>query len=135
VSTRDLQARIDLWIKREFIKEKESLMEEETARPTFERPETGTEYASPQTEVEAKVAASWERLFGIERVGRHDNFYELGGHSLLATTLVNRLKREFETNLSIRDILDHPTVSELSAFIQVSCRSGNQTEGRRRNPG
>jgi acyl carrier protein len=84
--------------------------------------------------VEAKVAASWERLFGIERVGRHDNFYELGGHSLLATTLVNRLKREFETNLSIRDILDHPTVSELSAFIQVSCRSGDQAEGRRRNP-
>lgn len=118
VSTRDLQERIDLWIKREFIKEKETLIEEKASKPKYVRPNLSTDYTAPETNTEAKIAEIWGELFGIEKVGCRDNFYELGGHSLLATTLVNMLKKEFETNLSIRDVLDHPTVSELSEVIE-----------------
>jgi acyl transferase domain-containing protein/acyl carrier protein len=123
VSTRDLQARIDLWIKREFIKEKESLMEEEGAASPYLRPDLTAEYQPPETPAERKVADVWAKLFGIEKVGRRDNFYELGGHSLLATTLANKLKRQFETNLSIRDIMEHPTVLDLARLIESSAGS------------
>lgn len=119
VSTRDLQARIDLWIKREFIKSKSSLDADDAARPKSARALPSTDYAAPRTAVEKKIAAAWERLFGLERVGRDDNFYELGGHSLLATTLVNHLKRELGTSLSLRDILDHPTVADLASHLQA----------------
>jgi len=117
VSTRDLQGRIDLWIKREFIKEKEYLLEDDSSKPRYNRPQMATEYEPPQTDPELKIAAIWGRLFGIDKIGRYDNFYELGGHSLLATTLVNKLKKEFSTNISIRDILDNPTVRELASVI------------------
>ncbi len=51
-------------------------------------------YAPPQGETEAAVARIWSELLGIERIGRHDNFFALGGHSLLAVTLVERMRRE-----------------------------------------
>jgi acyl transferase domain-containing protein/acyl carrier protein len=120
VSTRDLQERIDLWIKREFIKEKEAMLEEKAAKPKYMRPNLSTDYIEPETETEKKVADIWGKLFGIDKVGRKDNFYELGGHSLLATTLINMLKKEFDTNLSIRDVMDHPTVWELSEVMMRS---------------
>jgi len=123
VSTRDLQARIDLWIKREFIKEKESLMDEEAIAPSYVRPSLTADYLPPETPIERKIADVWSRLFGIDKVGRRDNFFELGGHSLLATTLANKLKKEFETNLSIRDIMEHPTVLDLSRLIESSARN------------
>ena len=56
-------------------------------------------------------------LFGIEKIGRNDNFYELGGHSLLATTFVNKLKNEIETSLSIVDVMAYPTVKELADLL------------------
>ncbi len=119
VSTRDLQARIDLWIKREFIKQKSSLDADDASRPRGTRALPAADYAPPLTATEKKIASAWEKLFGLERVGRHDNFYELGGHSLLATTLVNHLKRELGTSLSLRDILDHPTVAGLASHLQA----------------
>jgi acyl transferase domain-containing protein len=125
VSTRDLQARIDLWIKREFIKQKNSLAEEGGTHPKNARPSLSMDFDPPQTAFEKKIAAAWERLFGLDRVGKSDNFYELGGHSLLATTLVNHLKRELEISLSIRDILDHPTVADLAGHLQA----GNPGKG------
>lgn len=120
VSTRDLQARIDLWIKREFIKQKSAFDADDAARPKTSRALPAANYAAPVTATEKKIASAWEKLFGLERVGRDDNFYELGGHSLLATTLVNHLKRELGTSLSLRDILDHPTVAGLAAHLQAA---------------
>ncbi|KGT96203.1 non-ribosomal peptide synthetase, partial [Dickeya fangzhongdai] len=43
-----------------------------------------TDYEAPQGEAEQALAAIWQDLLGIARVGRQDHFFELGGHSLLA---------------------------------------------------
>ncbi|MGO7601710.1 phosphopantetheine-binding protein, partial [Rhizobium ruizarguesonis] len=34
----------------------------------------------------------WAELLGVERVGRHDNFFEIGGHSLLAVQMMESLR-------------------------------------------
>src|SRR5258708_2550584 len=41
-------------------------------------------YAAPTNETEAKLAAIWQDLLGLECVGINDNFFEICGHSLLA---------------------------------------------------
>ena len=51
-----------------------------------------TEYVPPQGELEETLAGIWQTLLGVERVGRHDNFFDLGGHSLLIIQLVERLR-------------------------------------------
>jgi acyl transferase domain-containing protein len=123
VSTRDLGVRFDLWIKREIIKEKERSLKKNAERPKYDRPSLATAFVPPQTPTEEKVAGIWGMLFGVAQVGRHDNFYELGGHSLLATTLLNHLRRDLGASVSIRDVLDHPTVAELGTLIDASARA------------
>ncbi len=117
ISTRDLQRKIDLWIKREFFKERDSQQAAEENKPKFSRPELTMSYVKPTTDTEKRVAKNWENLFGIDKIGRHDNFFEIGGHSLLATILVNKLRKEFSKNLSIRDIMDNPTVAEIATIV------------------
>ncbi|WP_143483193.1 phosphopantetheine-binding protein, partial [Pseudomonas congelans] len=51
------------------------------------------EYEAPQGEVETQIAAVWQDLLGVARIGRHDNFFELGGHSLLAVSLIGRMRQ------------------------------------------
>ena len=50
-------------------------------------------YEAPQGQIEETLAALWQELLGVERVGRQDHFFELGGHSLLAVRLLGRVQR------------------------------------------
>jgi len=112
VSAGELAARINLWVRREFLKDTEA------ATDTFHsRPQLQTSYAAPEDEVQRAVAEVWQKLLGIERVGIHDNFFDLGGHSLLATRIVTRLRETFQVNLPLRSLFDHPTVAGLALEI------------------
>ena len=80
---------------------------------------------APRTPVEEILAAIYEDLLGVERVGAHDGFFELGGHSLLATRLVSRVRSAFDVELPVRRVFEHSTVSELaSALAGLTQQSG-----------
>jgi amino acid adenylation domain-containing protein len=72
-------------------------------------------YEAPDGKTETAVAAIWADLLGVERVGRHDDFFHLGGNSLLATRLVFRIKREMDVELSLSDVFEK---SELALLAQ-----------------
>jgi amino acid adenylation domain-containing protein/non-ribosomal peptide synthase protein (TIGR01720 family) len=48
------------------------------------------DYAEPQTETERALAALWETVLGVKRVGLDDNFFALGGDSILSLQIVAR---------------------------------------------
>ncbi|HVI46388.1 MAG TPA: amino acid adenylation domain-containing protein [Chitinophaga sp.] len=75
-------------------------------------------YKAPATLAEKQLTAIWERLLGVERVGVQDSFFELGGHSLLATRVVSAVRKEMNTELSVRDLFRHATVERLAAYLQ-----------------
>ena len=74
-------------------------------------------YVAPRTATEVMVAAAFEDLLGVSRVGARDGFFDLGGHSLLAVRLVSRLAEATGKELAVRAVFEHPTVAGLAAAL------------------
>lgn len=75
-----------------------------------------TVYVAPKHPTEKKLAALWQNLLGVKRVGVKDNFFELGGNSLLAQKLIVLLKAE-QLGLPVAKLYQHPTVAGIAAFL------------------
>ncbi|MEG4907051.1 amino acid adenylation domain-containing protein [Microcoleus sp. F8-C4] len=75
-------------------------------------------FVSPGTPTEAKLAAIWVQVLGLEKVGINDNFFELGGHSLQAVSLVSKLSVEMNLKVSVKLLFEHPTIAKLAKAIE-----------------
>ncbi|AWW35494.1 MULTISPECIES: phosphopantetheine-binding protein [Streptomyces] len=71
----------------------------------------------PTTGTAAVVAAIWCELFGVPRVGPHDDFFALGGHSMLGVRMASRLRAELGLRVPVRTILENPTLQDLSQLL------------------
>ena len=71
------------------------------ALPLPDLAHSGRAYAAPQSELQQRIAAIWQDVLKVERVGLDDHFFELGGHSLLATQVTARMQLEFGANLPL----------------------------------
>jgi amino acid adenylation domain-containing protein len=80
-------------------------------------------YAAPIGATEAALAAIWQELLGVERIGRHDHFFELGGHSLLAVQMVSRLRQRLDVELPLREVFSQPTLEGLAAIVDQAGQS------------
>jgi amino acid adenylation domain-containing protein len=81
------------------------------------RPELPVAYETPQGEIEETVAHVWQEAFGIDRVGREDNFFDLSGNSLLAIQIVTRISQALDIDLATASLLEAPTVAGLAQHI------------------
>jgi predicted amino acid dehydrogenase/acyl carrier protein len=75
-------------------------------------------FVGPGTPTEAKLAAIWVQVLGLEKVGINDNFFELGGHSLQAVSLVSKLSVEMNLKVSVKLLFEHPTIAKLAKAIE-----------------
>jgi thioesterase domain-containing protein/acyl carrier protein len=75
------------------------------------------EYEPPQGEIEETLAAIWQEVLHVERVGRKDDFFELGGHSLSAVQLMSKINRHFEQLLPLSVMFTAPNVAALAETI------------------
>ncbi|MET1080990.1 MAG: amino acid adenylation domain-containing protein [Pseudomonas sp.] len=76
-------------------------------------------YEAPEGAREQVVAALWSQLLGVERIGRHDNFFDLGGYSLMLFQVIEGLK-EHGYEVALQDVLQ---AQKLSALAQVLSRA------------
>lgn len=104
------------------------------------RPEIGADYVAPTDDVERALAAIWQELLGIERVGIRDDFFDLNGDSLLAAQVTARVHTTLQVKLPLSVLFDAPTIVELaervragrsasSAVAVAAATSGESEEG------
>ena len=74
-------------------------------------------YEPPQGQTEEVLAGIWQELLGVERVGRHDNFFDLGGHSLLIVQMESRIKGKFMIEIPVQEIFESTTISSLAEVV------------------
>jgi acyl carrier protein len=94
--------------------DRRALPEAGTARPRLD-----TAYVPPRSPLEEEVAKIWAKVLSLDRVGIHDDFFELGGHSLLGMKLIADIQQELEVNLTLRFLLEFPTIAQLTARINT----------------
>jgi non-ribosomal peptide synthase protein (TIGR01720 family) len=70
-------------------------------------------YIAPRTEAERQLAAIWQELLRVERVGVHDNFFELGGDSILSIQIVSKA-HQLGLRLSPKHLFQYHTIAELA---------------------
>jgi amino acid adenylation domain-containing protein len=87
------------------------------ALPAPDASQMQAEYVAPQTDTEQKLAVIWQQLLGVERVGRHDNFFTLGGHSLLATRLATCVRQQLSVDLPLNVLFSEPQLNVISVYL------------------
>ncbi|KAB8141160.1 amino acid adenylation domain-containing protein [Chloroflexia bacterium SDU3-3] len=85
--------------------------------PESLRLEPSTAYVAPSTGLEQQIAAIWQDVLRIERVGVDDSFFDLGGHSLLMAQVHARLREQLGREVAMLDLFRFPTVGALARFL------------------
>lgn len=85
--------------------------------PEIGRTQLKTAYVKPQNEVEATIAAIWQQLLRIDKVGIHDNFFDLGGHSLLIVKASCELSEALGQSISVVELFQYPTIASFAEYF------------------
>ncbi|HMF57482.1 MAG TPA: SDR family oxidoreductase, partial [Pyrinomonadaceae bacterium] len=124
VSTQDFQALIDA----QKIAAGSDLLDQLKPARAFDGGERDENYTPPEGEMEERVAAIWQELFGIKHVGRDENFFELGGNSLIAIQLVSQLRKILQVELPLSRLFESPTVAGLTCAVIESQQKAREAE-------
>ncbi|MFF4549987.1 non-ribosomal peptide synthetase [Streptomyces sp. NPDC001406] len=81
-------------------------------------PRHGTGSAPAAGERQDVLCALFSRVLGVPEVGVDDSFFALGGESLQAVRLASRIEAELGYEISVGDVLNHPTVAELDRRLE-----------------
>ncbi|WP_147444808.1 non-ribosomal peptide synthetase [Corallococcus sp. CA053C] len=84
------------------------------------------DHVAPRTPTEERLAALWQELLGVTRVGAHDSFFELGGHSLLATQALSRIRQAFAVELPLRRLFESPALDAVARLIDEALAGRSQ---------
>lgn len=76
--------------------------------------ESATPYEAPRNEVEARLCEGMAQVLGVERVGRHDDYFLLGADSMSAIRLIGQCGVE---GLTVPQLYQHRTPAAIAAAL------------------
>ncbi len=92
----------------------------EMVSQNLERPDIKTLYAEAKSEMEKELTELWKSFFGYEKIGINDDFFDLGGDSLKAATLLKRIHKSFNVEISVADFFERRSIKELAEEIDIA---------------
>ncbi len=108
VSTRDLSARIDQWIKRKYLHRPED---------TLESSEVFDKSTVSFNQTERSIALICRNFFGIETIGVHDNFFDMGASSLDIIQFNSKLREILKKDIAVEQWFEYPTIASLAGYL------------------
>jgi acyl carrier protein len=112
VSKGDLQRRLRDWVSGQVEEEQQEAEGEEAA---------GGETVTG-TVTERKLHRLWQEFFGRERIGLDDDFFEIGGDSLKALTVIGRIHKGLNVQVSVTEFFRRPSIRRLAEYIDIVTR-------------
>lgn len=79
-----------------------------------------TEFTAPEDPLQQLVAAGFQEVLGVDRVGAQDNFFALGGDSLRGMQLLARLNAGLGIDLHAIELFRRPTVAEFATRLATA---------------
>ena len=90
--------------------------------PQSSQAASATSFEAPDTATEKALASIWATVLGLDRIGRHDNYFDLGGDSIRSIRIISKAKKT-GLELSPTDIFRHQTLGALARAVDA--RSGD----------
>ncbi|MGX5725422.1 non-ribosomal peptide synthase/polyketide synthase [Metapseudomonas otitidis] len=89
------------------------------ALPKPDMAQSSRDYVAPESELEQRLAAIWQEVLRVERVGLNDNFFELGGDSIVSIQLVSRARRE-GLHVTPKDVFEQQSLQRLASVVRYA---------------
>ncbi|HEX2207374.1 MAG TPA: non-ribosomal peptide synthase/polyketide synthase [Longimicrobium sp.] len=86
-------------------------------------------YVAPRTPAEQTLAAVWQEVLRMDRVGVNESFFELGGDSILSIQVVTRARRA-GLYFTPRQMFEHQTIAQLAAVAGAAAQPVRAQQGR-----
>jgi len=100
--------------------------------PQMVQAEVNKAAASPQTDLEQKIAAIWQRVLCLKQVSVDDNFFDLGGDSLQLLDAHAELQKIVSSPLTIIDLFEYTTISALAKYLTKNSSSSHMLDAQER---
>jgi amino acid adenylation domain-containing protein len=77
-------------------------------------------YVGPVGDTQEKLTAIWSEILKMDKnvISSTSNFFEIGGHSLRAMVLINKIFKELNVSVSLKEILDMNTIEKIANHIE-----------------
>ena len=88
--------------------------------PDYVTPPNSELDVAPQDALEQTIAAIWQEVLDLERVGVTRNFFDVGGNSLLLTRIYGKLLKQLPDlakNLALVDLFNYSTIRQLGQYL------------------
>lgn len=73
---------------------------------------------APETKIEKALTQIWCEIFNMQSIGVEEDFFEIGGDSLLMARAILKIRKAFNINVSIRQMLLNPSIRAFANFLE-----------------
>ncbi|MFY0528922.1 phosphopantetheine-binding protein [Archangium gephyra] len=85
--------------------------------PDASQQRAGETFAPPRTETERALAALWQEVLQVPKVGLHDRFFDLGGNSLTLVQIHSRMRSQLGIDVPLTELFQYPSIGALAAYL------------------